>query len=287
MAQLEPTGVGVYLRATGPMPPPRQAAKIAKDAGVSFVAFFVVQQDISKGRPRTTTITSVEDVRRYGDAFATVGINPWLWGYPWAGREAEFVERMEAATTGNVVGWILDPELGYKWKGSGTRARSGVWRAGGHPGQKEADPNAPPPTGSQAAMQKAASLLMSYSLDALTEKHGLGVTSYGMADYHRNFPWPEFQAGWGSPQLYEVEPAQVDQGIASWRTLGWNHIVPSVPAFGSKSGANLHDFLSTFVDGSEGIAGFIVWSWPQISPDEWRVFRRWSDWFARYPQIVR
>jgi len=282
MATQNPTGVGIYLRATGPMPPPKQAAKIAKDAGVSFVAFYVVQQDVSKGRPRTTTITSVEDIKRYGDAFATVGINPWLWGYPWAGREDEFVDKMVAATTGNVVGWILDPELGYKWKGAGTRA-----------GQKEADPNAPPPTGSKAAMGEAATRLVSMSWDCLTNKHSVGITSYGMADYHRNFPWAEFAADqcepvvWGSPQLYDVSPDQVDQGIASWRGLGWDHIVPSVPAFGAKSGAKLHDFLSTFVDGSEAISGFIVWSWPQISPDEWRVFRRWADWFERYPQIVR
>jgi len=283
MANQNPTGVGIYLRATGPMPPPKQAAKTAKDAGVSFVAFYVVQQDVSKGKPRTTMITSVEDVKRYGDAFATAGINPWLWGYPWAGREDEFVDKMKAATTGNVVGWILDPELGYKWKGSGTRA-----------GQKEADPDAPPPTGSKAAMQAAVATLMDKSLGALADKHGLGVTSYGMADYHKNFPWAEFvasenfeAAGWGSPQLYDVSPDQIDQGIASWRALGWTHLVPSVPAFGTKSGAKLHDFLSSFVDGSEAISGFIVWSWPQISPDEWRVFRRWADWFERYPQIIR
>lgn len=197
MALPYPTGIGIYLRALKPMSEtPKQAAKIAKDNGVSFVAIYVVQQDISNGKPRTLTINQPADVQRYAEAFATAGVTPWIWGYPWAEREAEFVEKMSAATSGNIVGWILDPELGYKWKGGGTKA-----------GQKEADLNAPAPTGTQAAQRKAAKLLVSKCLDTMTEKHNIGVTSYGMASYHPPFPWAEFCVGWGSPQLYEVEPA--------------------------------------------------------------------------------
>ncbi len=277
MALPYPTGVGIYLRALKPMrETPKRAAKIAKDIGISFVAIYVVQQDISNGKPRTLSTNSLMDVQRYAEAFATVGIDPWIWGYPWAGRETEFVENMHDATGGNVVGWILDPELGYKWKGGGTKA-----------GQKEADPNAPAPTGTQTAQRRAAKLLVSACLDAMTEKHNIGVTSYGCMSYHRPFPWEEFVVGWGSPQLYEVEPAQVDQGIADWHKLGFGHVIPSVPAFGDKSGAKLHDFLSCFVDGTENIDGFLVWSWPQLSNDEGRVLARWADWFKRYPQIVR
>jgi hypothetical protein len=240
------------------------------------VAIYAVQQDRHAGRDRTVVISKPDDIKRYADAFATAGINPWIWGYPWAGREQEFVDLMGKSMNGNILGWILDPELGYKWKGGGTKA-----------GQKEATANAEAPTGSQAAMRAAAAALVKGSLDALTEKHGLGVTSYGMAGYHKNLPWTEFGAGWGSPQLYEVSPQEIDAGIASWRELGWDHIAPSVPAFGSKSGAKLHDFLSSLVDGNEAISGFVVWSWRSISPDEWRVFARWSDWFVRYPKIVR
>lgn len=277
MARSYPTGVGIYLRALKPMSEtPKRAAQIAKDSGVSFVAIYVVQQDISNGKPRTLTINQPADVQRYTEAFATAGVTPWIWGYPWAGREDEFVAKMHAATSGNIVGWILDPELGYKWKGSGTKA-----------GQKEADPNAPAPTGSQAGQRAAAKKLVVGCLDAMTEKHNIGVTSYGCLAYHKNYPAAEFCVGWGSPQLYDVSPAEITRGLADWRKLGFGHIIPSVPAFGAKSGAALHDFLSCFVDGTENIDGFLVWSWPQLATDEWRVLARWADWFKRYPQIVK
>jgi hypothetical protein len=172
--------------------------------------------------------------------------------------------------SGNVLGIILDPELGYKWKGAGTRA-----------GQKEADPSAPPPTGTEAERRASAAKLVRGTLDLLTEKHDLGVTSYGMSDYHRNFPWAEFTAGWGSPQLYDVTADQVDHGIASWRTMGWTHMVPSIPAFGPKSEQNLDDFLECFVDGGEDIAGMIVWSWMSISRGEWRTLARWAERFRQ------
>jgi len=276
MASLEPVGIGIYTQGLGAMPAPKQAAKLAKDNGISFVAMYAVQQDRFKGQIRTTIINKPDAIRRYAEAFATEGINPWIWGYPWAGCEDEFVERMGEAlkASGNTVGVILDPELGYKWKGQQVA------------GQKEADPNASPPTGTEAERRASAAKLVNGVLDLLTEKHDLGVTSYGMSDYHRNFPWREFQAGWGSPQLYDVMPDQVDHGIAAWRAMGWTHVVPSVPAFGPKSEQNLDDFLECFVDGGEGIAGMIVWSWPSISRAEWRVLARWAERFKTLYHIL-
>ena len=78
-----------------------------------------------------------------------------------------------------------------------------------------------------------------------------------------------------------MSPGLVDKGIEQWRDRGWSHIVPSVPTFGPKSGAKLHDFLSCFVDGQEEIDGFIVWSWMQTNSDEWRILSRWAEWFTR------
>ena len=132
-----------------------------------------------------------------------------------------------------------------------------------------------------AARRAQAQRLVDLSLDAMDESLGIGITSYGMAMYHKNFPWSVFGGiGWGSPQLYSVGPDQIDRGIVKWRQHGWEEIIPSVPTFGKTSGAQLHDHLSNFVDGDENVTGFIFWSWRQTSRDEWRILARWADWFG-------
>ena len=237
----DPTGVGVYLRELSTVGTPKAVAKRARDNGVRFVALLACWQDGAGHKARNRKLLPA-----FAEELARVGVLPWIWGYPHAGLEERFVERMREAAAAPVAGWILDPEVSYKKK--------------------------------PAAAQK----LVDLTTDALTERLGLGVTSYGLAKAHPTFPWKTFGGrGWGSPQLYDVAPAQIDRGIAEWRAHGWEHVVPSVPSFGPKSGAKLHDFLSHFVDGKEDVAGFVVWSWTQTSSDEWRVLARWADWFER------
>jgi len=239
----DPTGVGLYLRElrAATHGAPKAAARRARDNGVSFVALLACWQDRKGHRAR-----NVSRLPAYAEEFAAVGVTPWIWGYPHAGMEERFVERMRAASSEPVAGWILDPEVSYKRR------------------------------------PMSAQTLVDLTLDSLSERLRLGVTSYGLPRAHPGFPWATFGGhGWGSPQLYGVSPALVDRGLADWRERGWTYAVPSVPSFGPKSGARLHDYLSGFVDGEEEIRGFLVWSWMQTTSDEWRVLARWAEWFEK------
>lgn len=252
-------GMGVFMQALKPMKEtPLKAAKRAAENGVSSVALFAVMQE----RTGLKTIDTIDTMKRYADAFKEMGIEVWIWGFPYAGREAEFVGAMKAFSDAlGPSGWILDPEVSYKWK-----------------------------TPAQApAKREAASKLASLTFDALTEATGLVMTSYGMIDFHTNFPWADLAVGQGCPQLYlpdivnSKKAAQlVNEGIESWAKLYQRaQLIPAVPAFGENSGARMHDFLSYFVDEGEPIDGMLVWSWPQIAPDEWRIIKRWSTWFRK------
>jgi len=149
-------------------------------------------------------------------------------------------------------------------------------------GQPEFTGKVEEPKGSPAFVKKSATNLVNLTLDILDESMGYGITSYGMAKGHPNFPWKEFGGcGLGSPQLYSVGPKDVDRGIRMWRDYGWTHIIPSVPAFGKNSGDRMHSHLSNFVDGEENIAGFLIWSYRQLQRAEWKVVARWSEWLRR------
>jgi hypothetical protein len=277
-------GIGIYMRGLGSKwhRSPAKAAKRAADHGVSFVAIMGCWQEWRKGKYRNVGQDSAK-VARYADAFDAKGIRVWLWGYPWGGNEVQFTETMfETGKDSLIAGWVLDPELGYKWKG---RQRGVTMR-----GQPEAIRGAKP-GGTKDERTAQAARLRGRTLDMLRSEQGLCVTSYGMAKYHPTFPWKEFSVvGIGSPQLYSVNAKQVDQGIAQWRALGWENIVPSVPAYGRNDGIHMHAHLSNFVDGNENIDGFIFWSWRQLSSrkgsagsgmSEWDVLARWSDWLKR------
>lgn len=249
------SGVGVYLRGLGhkSQGSPQAAAKKAADHGVSFVALMAIWQNgdrtlWSNGRDPALLV-------RYAEAFAAAGVDVWLWGYPWAGRHPEYIDRLADVTDacgGVVNGWLHDPELGYQPRKNGLS-----------------------PAVTRASARELRILAGASEL-------AQGVTSYGMAAGHRAFPWQEWAGmGFGSPQLYTVGPAEVDRGIAQWRELGWSRIVPSVPLYGRRSGAHLHDHLSAFVDGDEDVDGLLFWSWRQGSVDEWRVLERWSRWLDR------
>lgn len=284
-----PTGIGLYIRGLSKSKhgTPAQAAKKAADNGVSFVAIMTAWQDVHKGKQRFLHSNGRDGltIAKYTAAFNARGIAVWLWGFPRGGGELQYVDRFSHVTRvcrdkgAPIAGWLWDPELFYKWSRSAP-----VHAAAGVRGQPEFSASAGKPFGGASTRRVQAANLMSLTFDAMDEGLGLGITSYGMAKYHSNFPWDVFGGmGWGSPQLYSVGPKDVDRGITMWRNHGWEHIVPSVPTFGKKNGAAaLHDHLSNFVDGTEDIKGFIFWSWRQTSPDEWRILARWAEYFDRH-----
>lgn len=256
-----PAAMGIYLQNLRPMAEtPKKAAKICLDHGVSHVAMFAVMQDRKGLNPPDT----IDTMRRYSDAFRYAEVEVWIWGFPYDGREAEFVDAMMVVSDAiHPAGWILDPEVSYKWRTPAEKTKK----------------------------KDAATTLVKLTLDALDESLGVVMTSYGLPSFHKNFPWKELVIGLGQPQLYLPEIASskeaarlVNRGIAEWvKIFGQAELVSAVPAFGkqAQSGARLHEFLSYFVDEQEPIQGMTVWSWPQVSPEEWRIIARWADWWTK------
>jgi len=175
------------------------AAK-ARKAGITWIALQAVWQ-------HETGVTRRDDLTRlhlYADALQDQGIRVWVWGYPYAGREADFAAGMaDAAAVTEADGLLLDPELPYR----------------GRP--------------------EAARDLLVEVLDVMDESLGIGVTSYGLQKFHPRFPWAEWaHVGFGSPQLYTVSDALFKRGMAEWRAR-WDLVIPSIAAYGSKDESEL------------------------------------------------
>jgi hypothetical protein len=285
-------GIGIYIRRLsakldgGPV----VAAKRAADHGVRMVAIMGAWQEPRGGRVATGA-PNAEIADRYVEQFAKRGIKVWLWGYPWGGEHDAFARAMQGtANPQGIEGWLLDPELGFKW----AAGRQPKVPLGSVDAMRQGEAIPGTPSGTQAIRRAQATALVDASIAALGTR-ALATTSYGRAKFHPNFPWNQFVRAArgtdmpgvrsgpviGSPQLYTSTPDQVDAGIREWREHGFEWIVPSVGSFGPRSGAKLHEHLSTFVDGTEDVRGFWVWSWQQTDSQEWRVLARWASWFER------
>lgn len=282
-----PKGIGVYCRVLTEKThdKPETFAKKLKDAGIAYAAFMACWQD--KQGPgksfRQFAGGSAATTQKYIDACHKVGIKAWLWGFPWIGHEVEYMDAMvayaKALTAGSVTGFIHDPEVSYRDKNAkaAPAASKGQGEAG-HDFKPEAD-------GSRIELCARKLMVLDHAAVAELKLQPTGVTSYGMADWHA-LPWRIFAdegRTWGSPQLYTVTAAQVDQGLASWDKYKFGSLVPSVPGYGENSGPKLDEHLGKFVDGGDEptIDGFIVWSYQQINGVEWTILKRWGDMLAR------
>lgn len=274
-----PSGIGVYARQLSRAThgtPDEMARKLA-DNHVSFVAFLACWQDVDGGKPRQQ-VPDPFALASYANACHRAGIKVWLWGFPWLGRETQFVDVMHSATRtlgGIVEGWIFDPEVSYR----DAHARTPPSQSRG---QGEAS-TAYVATASASAAASGARRLMSLEAASRADLNlsTCGISSYGMSQWHA-LPWHELSGGtWGSPQLYSVTPEQVDAGIADWRKNGFGTLLPSVPAYGPNSGRMLDTYLGSFVDGNENVDGFLVWSFQQLDDLEWRTLAKWSDQLIR------
>ena len=282
-----PKGVGVYLRALSQdkVGTPDQVRRRAKESGIEWASILACWQDVgSDGKPRHL-LSNGKDcsfIKAYAEALLEAGVQVTIWGFPRGGDESRFLDRMKAVTEAvpEVTGWLLDPEVYYKW--TSQKSMTVTMR-----GQQEFSLSAKP-SGLAVDRQAQATKLMAETMVYAAEKRlSVGVTSYGMADYHKAFPWREFaRAGvWGSPQLYTVSPTQTIQGLASWKAHGFDPLLPSVPAFGPNSKSRMNDHLRGFLAGDTPISGFAFWDWSQISRDEWSVLAHWASWFRGEPVI--
>lgn len=275
MSIAHPTGIGFYARTLSEAThgtPKAMAAKL-RDHGATWVAFLACWQDRSgpgKTFAQREPRRAVHD--RYVEACAAAGLDVWLWGFPWLGRETEYLEAMRRHVTPAIRGFLHDPEVSYRDKRrpppKGSRGQADVL---------EGDDDA-----TETRVVDCARALI-HGDAALVAELGLrpsGITSYGVAQYHA-LPWAQLSAGgaWGSPQLYTVGPELVDAGLAGWKARGFDVLLPSVGTYGENSGAKLDAHLARFVDsGNEPtIDGFAVWSYQQTGGVEWKTLARWAE----------
>ena len=99
---------------------PTEFAKRCFDSGLSWVALGGVWQEPRDSVSRR--INPVQKVKDYAGALEALGIEPWVWGYPWMGHEEAFCKMMVDYGVPRI---LLDPELGANperiAKGTGKR----------------------------------------------------------------------------------------------------------------------------------------------------------------------
>lgn len=289
-------GVGAYIRrlSTKKHGTPEQAAKRAADHGLSHVLIMGVWQQPRKNR-NNRVIAGAPNKKKlaaYADAFHEKGIKVGLWYYPWAGYEEHVIDLLgEQCALTQIDMLSNDAELGYKWKKK-LSARQIERQFGTSMRGIQPEAIRDVVAVNTDVYVKACAKKLVKGIDYLVEEHqmiwGPWQTSYGIAQYHPNFPWEIFTGGAEvlSPQLYSSTPAQVDMGIRNWyeKANDLDHfrpMMPSIPTYGPNSGDKLHAHLSNFVDGDEDVDGFTAWSWMQTNSKEWDVLARWADWLER------
>tara|TARA_R100001244_G_scaffold36778_3_gene33650 strand:- start:4807 stop:5757 length:951 start_codon:yes stop_codon:yes gene_type:complete len=228
-----PTGKGIYIRHLKSLGHPTALVAQALKHDISFVVIQSIWQDRKVGRPHYVRRPNSKDtLMEYCSAFREAGIEVWLWGYPYPGREHAFcLAAIADAEASNCVGFVLDPEKPYKRK-------------------------------------EAAAKALVTAVTKMSKQHylALGVTSYAATHLHRTFPYKEFSGvGWGSPQVYDknnnLGSSYVPNSVNAWEALGWSTIVPSVPAY-NKTPLQLKTHLHRLPEATKGV---IFWDWKNLT----------------------
>lgn len=192
-------------------------------------------------RPKTTTLVE------YASAARAMSITPWLWTFPDSEKDApekaaEWAGQCLAAT--GAAGLILDVEEPYK----------------GEP--------------------DAAKRLVKASLDALTERHGIGVTSYPYG--HPTIPWAELAVGFGMPQLYRSAESvvRVDRALA-WYAERHTHVMPIAASYLGDADRLRADLRRICLDkhGHVRVPGVGIWAWGTTDAREREVTEQASRWW--------
>lgn len=217
---------------------PKRHARMLEGAQLRGVLICGCWEDETRGHVRVNATHGP----RFADAYRDRGLEVGVWGYPHAGWEERFVERMaEALETIGDDFYMLNPEVSYK---SGRRR-----------------------------VQHAAQLVQ-LSLDAITERTGLGVATYGVRKWHKGMPWGVFDGvGIGSPEFYSVPSTVARRECVAWKE-DWFSLSPSVPLWDDNAGANLGAYIGAMED---LIDGFVAWKASLLDPIERDAIARWSE----------
>jgi len=277
----ELSGMGMYVRSLSAKThgtPQEMAAKAVKN-GLDFVAILAAWQQPDKTGQIVTSTKNLSSIKKYAYALMASGVRVTVWGYPWSGHEQDFVRSMARVyREANLTEFpLIDPELGYKWK-----IKQGHAKEHGVRGAKEAI------GGLDATGTKVTQTAHAYQLkQKLVEVFGgFGTTSYGIPEFHPNFPWEDFLVGssYRSPQFYSPGADVIIGGYRDWLRISKRvTMMPSFATFGQNSGGQLHGRLSLLLhpEARPGvnpvISGLVGWSWRQTSEEEWEAIRYWSE----------
>lgn len=121
--------------------------------------------------------------------------------------------------------------------------------------------------------------LVRSTLDMLTERTGIGVTSFPLSASHPTLPWAETLVGWGSPQVYQSAASRetARRALTEWRSWhgyqdGRRTVLPSLAVYETKSpgggAVQLRGDLERVCLDDEGrvdVPGLCLWSEPQMA----------------------
>lgn len=294
-----PQGTALYVRRISQKKhgTPKQFAKRCADHKLGWVAIGALWQDVTKsGRPSSRMMNKPEVIDAYAEALEALGIEVWVWGYPWQDREEQFVETMVKSVGGASLGRILlDPELGSNPTRS-TRKKD--------------------PAGKQRADAHATKLVRLFAEEGSTQQ--LGLSTYGTGYRIGWFPLTAFTRALAEHfggrtfiggQTYTVGESLVDRSIADMvkciEKVGASLITPQqsasngvevVPNFGSyaryesgpkkgkarpKTSTELRAHLYGFINDDEPIDAVIGWAENFMREDTWDVLAEFADLMKR------
>lgn len=269
---MERYGIGAFMRklpgGAGGIKAQQELDRDIRRAGVAgmrHVALMVTFQSSRGQRGNSPAI-----IRQYAEGFAKHGVKVGLWGYPWIGREAEFMAAMDAAWCDAVSFGVLNAEGGVRVTKAGKRVPIN-YKYG--------------PTTKEHVQERAKFTAGEFQLWCERRKLDNVFSSYGIAAQHRNFPWTEFLTPRPimSPQLYNASVGESQTAFADWNTLArlaigidYSRFLIGIGAFGAMSGEMMDRTLQGYTDGFPGLLGGIIWSWPQIDRTEFAAIKRYA-----------
>lgn len=196
LAQAIPSGKGMFVRSIKHVGSVAAMMSRIETIGLRWLAFQAIWQ--YKGEKSNI----YKGFAPHAKALRASARQSWVWGYPYAGKEDEFIDVMlSAASSCEARGIIVDAEQPYDEQPAAAEALMG------------------------ALMPKA-------------RKAGLcvGFTSYGAPWYFKKFPWKAFAAAdFAVPQIYDKDnnqgPKYPKKSIDAYKKLGFQRIIPACPTF--------------------------------------------------------
>lgn len=270
-----PEGLALYLRrySRGSHGTPAQHMKKHRDAGAKWIAIAGPWDDDDGG---LRYINRPDTCKLLLDAAYSAGLQPFIWGYPWLGREEAFADAMDACA-GQYNCALLDPELG-----------SNPVRASSGPGKARAD----------AGATKLVSLMAERFAGGVC-----GLSTFGSGVRFKWFPLNSFAAALAQHfpkrsfiggQTY-TDDSVIDRSIADFvgvinKTGGGLGNMKLVPNFGTyartgdkaspyraKTPVELDAHFMEFIDEREPVDAMIGWAENFMTPGLWKSFSKMAE----------